>query len=40
MANKNFEKYSNNLFLGPIVGGLVNKYGCRPVCIAGKESSQ
>ncbi len=20
---------------GPIVGGLVNKYGCRPVCIAG-----
>ena len=21
--------------VGPIVGGLVNKYGCRPVCIAG-----
>ena len=20
---------------GPIVGGLVNKFGCRPVCIAG-----
>ena len=22
-------------FLGPIVGGLVNKFGCRPVCISG-----
>ena len=22
---------------GPIVGGLVNKFGCRSVCIAGKE---
>ena len=21
---------------GPIVGGLVNKFGCRPVCIAGR----
>ena len=20
---------------GPLVGGLVNKFGCRPVCIAG-----
>ena len=24
------------LFPGPIVGGLVNKFGCRPVCITGK----
>eukprot|EP00095_Tigriopus_kingsejongensis_P002022 snap_masked-scaffold1627_size33010-processed-gene-0.3 protein:Tk02022 transcript:snap_masked-scaffold1627_size33010-processed-gene-0.3-mRNA-1 annotation:"monocarboxylate transporter" len=24
---------------GPIVGGLVNKYGCRPVCIAGSVIS-
>ena len=23
------------LMSGPIVGGLVNRYGCRPVCIAG-----
>lgn len=23
------------LMSGPVVGGLVNKYGCRPVCIAG-----
>ena len=23
------------LMSGPIVGGLVNKFGCRPVCIAG-----
>ena len=23
--------------LGPIVGGLVNKFGCRPVCMAGRE---
>ena len=22
---------------GPIVGGLVNKFGCRSVCIAGKQ---
>ena len=30
-------KYSKVLFFraGPIVGGLVNKFGCRPVCIAG-----
>ena len=26
------------LMSGPVVGGLVNKYGCRPVCIAGHES--
>ena len=25
------------LMSGPIVGGLVNKFGCRPVCILGKE---
>ena len=24
------------LMSGPIVGGLVNKFGCRAVCIAGK----
>ena len=23
------------LMSGPVVGGLVNKFGCRPVCIAG-----
>ncbi len=23
------------LMSGPIVGGLVNKFGCRPVCISG-----
>ena len=23
------------LMSGPLVGGLVNKFGCRPVCIAG-----
>ena len=24
-------------YTGPIVGGLVNKYGCRPVCMAGRS---
>ena len=25
------------LMSGPIVGGLVNRFGCRPVCIAGNK---
>ena len=32
-----FPKYNKLSYFraGPIVGGLVNKFGCRPVCIAG-----
>ena len=28
------------LMSGPIVGGLVNRFGCRPVCIAGEREGR
>ena len=37
MSGKRFFKLQllKDFFAGPIVGGLVNRFGCRPVCMAG-----